>query len=49
MRRNDRRCETSQITAIMPVDGACQWNVPAGRFSLEAHKHSFKTAAVADG
>lgn len=35
-----------EITAITSADGAYQWDLPAGTFTLEARKDGFKTTAV---
>lgn len=35
-----------EITAITSAEGMYQWDLPAGTFTLEAHKDGFQMAAV---
>ena len=35
-----------EMTAITSSDGAYQWDLPAGTFTLEVHKDGYATAAV---
>lgn len=35
-----------EMTVITSADGAYQWNLPAGAFTLETHKDGFVTAVV---